>query len=147
MTRTCCLPECDAPIVARPGEFPYQARKRRTCGPEHAAVARGRQMPTVRRPGSRASTPDIESVLTGAPPAWGADGACARQTPTAESDPWFAERGQLEQREVAVATCRTCPVTEQCLQFALDGKIRYGVWGATTPYQRRYLLAERDMAS
>ena len=25
--------------------------------------------------------------------------------------------------------CRTCPVIEECLQYALDNRERYGVWG------------------
>jgi WhiB family redox-sensing transcriptional regulator len=38
--------------------------------------------------------------------------------------------------EAAVAICRTCPVTEACLLWALDNADTEGVWGATTTEQR-----------
>lgn len=41
--------------------------------------------------------------------------------------------------ERAIAICRTCPVTYQCLWYALDNDEPYGVWGATTPDDRQAL--------
>lgn len=38
-----------------------------------------------------------------------------------------------EAREI----CNRCPVKEQCLQHALDNKERWGMWGGTTPIERR----------
>jgi WhiB family redox-sensing transcriptional regulator len=37
----------------------------------------------------------------------------------------------------ALALCDTCPVRAQCLEYALRNKESYGVWGGTTPEQRR----------
>ena len=37
-------------------------------------------------------------------------------------------------------TCRTCPVTQQCLKFAFDTDDRFAVLGGTTPAQRRMML-------
>lgn len=39
-------------------------------------------------------------------------------------------------KERAVQVCRACPVTSQCLHYALDMDETYGVWGATTPDDR-----------
>lgn len=33
--------------------------------------------------------------------------------------------------------CSICVVSKQCLQFALDNDIRYGVWGGQDSKQRR----------
>jgi len=46
--------------------------------------------------------------------------------------------------------CALCPVAVQCLAYALteeanDGEL--GIWGGTTPYQRRQLKADRARKS
>ncbi len=40
----------------------------------------------------------------------------------------------------AKAVCATCDVQHACLQVALDNGENYGVWGGTTPAERRELL-------
>lgn len=37
----------------------------------------------------------------------------------------------------ALLTCAGCPVKGECLAFALANDERYGIWGGTTPHQRR----------
>jgi WhiB family redox-sensing transcriptional regulator len=39
--------------------------------------------------------------------------------------------------------CAECPVRAQCLERALAGREQYGVWGGTTPRDRRRLLRHR----
>lgn len=39
--------------------------------------------------------------------------------------------------EQAKKFCESCPVTDDCLQYALDNRIDHGVWGATSPRDRR----------
>ncbi|MFI2318404.1 hypothetical protein AMK17_37825 [Streptomyces sp. CB00072] len=43
----------------------------------------------------------------------------------------------IAQAEEAKAVCRTCPVMERCLQWALESGQDHGVWGATDEEDRR----------
>jgi WhiB family redox-sensing transcriptional regulator len=49
---------------------------------------------------------------------------------------FFPSRG--ESIDEAKAICRHCPVTQECLDFALANRC-IGVWGGTTERQRRRL--------
>lgn len=53
------------------------------------------------------------------------------------------ERG--EKRE-ALAACRMCPARTACLEYALEHHTE-GIWGGTSPGQRRRILAERKAAA
>lgn len=66
------------------------------------------------------------------------DGACVGRN----TDMWFPDtpnsvRTPAAQR--ALAWCKSCPVQTDCLQFALDDPALLGIWGGTTPEQRRGL--------
>ena len=39
----------------------------------------------------------------------------------------------------AVRICAGCPVQEDCLEFSIEAKIRFGVWGGMTEKERRSL--------
>jgi len=40
----------------------------------------------------------------------------------------------------AVAVCKVCPVREDCLEFAVENHIQYGIWGGLNyPQRKRYL--------
>jgi WhiB family transcriptional regulator, redox-sensing transcriptional regulator len=45
----------------------------------------------------------------------------------------------VAQVEEAKRVCAGCPVTEDCLSWALRAGEPAGVWGGTTPDERRYL--------
>lgn len=45
-----------------------------------------------------------------------------------------------EPADAAIALCRTCDVQGACLAWALDVGDCHGVWGATTPRERRAML-------
>src|SRR5262245_4400631 len=45
-----------------------------------------------------------------------------------------------EPADAAVALCRTCDVQGACLAWALQVGDCHGVWGATTPRERRAML-------
>ena len=50
--------------------------------------------------------------------------------------------GKLERAE-AKAICTRCPVVSECLTWALDSGMNYGVWGGKTEDERRALLKKR----
>ncbi|MCK0092041.1 WhiB family transcriptional regulator [Rhodococcus sp. F64268] len=49
------------------------------------------------------------------------------------------ERGEPreERIEAAKRICRSCPVSMQCLRYALESGERYGVWGGMTEEERK----------
>jgi WhiB family redox-sensing transcriptional regulator len=56
----------------------------------------------------------------------------------ADAELFFAKTRSDER--AALAICSTCPVTEECLVFALETRERFGVWGGTHERDRRKLL-------
>jgi WhiB family redox-sensing transcriptional regulator len=42
--------------------------------------------------------------------------------------------------EKAKAICNSCVVKDKCLQFALKGEIEFGIFGGTTPQERKALV-------
>lgn len=53
----------------------------------------------------------------------------------------------VSQIEAAKIVCRTCPVREPCLEFALATNQDSGVWGAASEEERRLLRQQRRRAS
>lgn len=67
-------------------------------------------------------------------PAWRTRGVCQ------SVDPETFFPAPSEPADAAVALCRTCDVQGACLAWALDVGDCHGVWGATTPRERRAML-------
>ncbi len=65
---------------------------------------------------------------------WMVFGACR----DADPDLFFA--AGKEQARGALAICATCPVRLDCLEYALEARERFGIWGGTTEKQRRRLV-------
>jgi len=42
--------------------------------------------------------------------------------------------------------CVGCPVTEPCLEYALENRIDHGVWGGCSERERRRILKRRRLA-
>ena len=51
------------------------------------------------------------------------------------------------QAGAAKEICASCPVREECLQFALDTRPADGVWGGLTPTERHRLIRRRQKAA
>lgn len=62
---------------------------------------------------------------------WMNDAACAGQGP----DVMFPVTDAKQRR--AARVCGGCPVRQECLRYALDNRIEWGVWGGLTEAQRR----------
>jgi WhiB family redox-sensing transcriptional regulator len=65
----------------------------------------------------------------------------------------FFPAGDAEETSTARARqlCRSCPVVEACLEYALETNQRAGIWGGSTEEERKILrrkwLAARRRAS
>jgi WhiB family transcriptional regulator, redox-sensing transcriptional regulator len=52
-----------------------------------------------------------------------------------------------EEASAAKVVCTVCSVRETCLEFALQGREKEGVWGGATEKERRRILRQRRRAS
>ena len=51
-------------------------------------------------------------------------------------------KDERERREVrAKSICRMCPVKSPCLEYAMEIREPYGIWGGLTEAERRTILA------
>jgi WhiB family transcriptional regulator, redox-sensing transcriptional regulator len=64
---------------------------------------------------------------------------------------FFGEEGESElekqAREArAKSVCQRCPVSEPCLEFAMETNQKYGIWGGLTDKERASLKRRRARA-
>ena len=71
-------------------------------------------------------------ITVPAAPAWQEEANCQG----IDTEEFFPEKGG--RNELAQRICRRCPVTDKCLQWALD-RDELGVWGGTTEHERRQM--------
>lgn len=57
-------------------------------------------------------------------------------------DEWFPPKGGSSR--AAKAVCRSCEVRAECLEYALDHDIFFGIWGGLSERERRRLSRERQ---
>ena len=79
---------------------------------------------------------------------WMRDAACSDDdTGVFYPDPDLTDKPMIMRlHAIAIAVCRTCPVTGPCLAYAMEHNEIFGVWGGMTPSQRRSLRNERARA-
>lgn len=70
--------------------------------------------------------------------AWQRFGACVGANP----ELWFHETNALSV-EAAKAICNRCPVTAECLAYAMGDRRIVGIWGGLTEHERRSLRERR----
>ena len=68
---------------------------------------------------------------------WREQALCAQAD---TGDVFFPEKGSSTAD--AKAICRRCPVTTDCLEYALANDERFGVWGGLSERERRRLVGE-----
>ncbi|MDA2813629.1 WhiB family transcriptional regulator [Nocardiopsis sp. RSe5-2] len=73
---------------------------------------------------------------------WVRQGACRQYDPELFFPVSTAGPGS-QTTSLAKAVCRSCPVRQECLRWALRAGEADGVWGGTTPEERRYM--RRDL--
>jgi len=71
-------------------------------------------------------------------PAWTRDAMC-KEHPGMNFYP-----GRGESTREAKAVCRRCPVADECLDFALARRERFGVWGGKSVCERRRVRRQWD---
>jgi WhiB family redox-sensing transcriptional regulator len=59
---------------------------------------------------------------------------------------WFPTSSDPTAARAAVGICHTCPVAAQCLQYAIDEELRFGVFGGTTASQRAKMRTGRPVS-
>lgn len=70
---------------------------------------------------------------------WRSKAACKTQTKL-----FFpAEEKKTVSYKDALTICNTCEVKMDCLNYAVSYEMMHGVWGGTTPNQRRVLVHDR----
>jgi len=79
---------------------------------------------------------------------WQLDGLCRGNHSHLFFPPSAVERKEeRERREAkAKAICAVCVVRAECLEFALEIREPYGIWGGLTETERRQALARRAAA-
>jgi WhiB family redox-sensing transcriptional regulator len=65
---------------------------------------------------------------------WAAYGACRN------ADPDLFFPASDDDAGAALRICGGCPVVDECRDWALEMRVRYGVWGGLTERDRRRLL-------
>ena len=73
------------------------------------------------------------------PVEWQASARCSEVDP----EIFFPERGGSS--KAARAVCNKCDVRMQCLEYALNNKEQFGIWGGTSERERRKLRKERTL--
>lgn len=54
------------------------------------------------------------------------------------------EQGRYERIRRARELCASCPVTSECLEYAMTLEIKHGMWGGHTERQRQRLRASKN---
>ncbi len=80
----------------------------------------------------------MDSIILEDDQAWRKLAACLDLT----SEQFFLVGDDLEGMRKAQQICAQCPVQEPCLEFALETNQTLGIWGGTTPNERRRLRRE-----
>lgn len=73
------------------------------------------------------------------PTEWQSQGPCNNADP----EIFFPERGASS--KAARAVCGQCEVRMECLEYALNNKEQFGIWGGTSERERRRLRKERTL--
>jgi WhiB family redox-sensing transcriptional regulator len=67
------------------------------------------------------------------PPQWSEGAVCAQTDP----EVFYPDKGGST--TAAKRICRGCPVMAECLQYAVDNRETFGVWGGLSPRERQAL--------
>jgi WhiB family transcriptional regulator, redox-sensing transcriptional regulator len=105
---------------------------------EHPSQAKKPPGKTARSVASKLASLEAEAR-------WQDRAACKGMDPTLFFGPEYAEtvKEKRDREDAAKAVCNTCPVKQECLEYALDAREAYGIWGGMTELERKALLRRR----
>jgi WhiB family redox-sensing transcriptional regulator len=101
-------------------------------------VSRTRRTGTGRHLDRPEKSPALE--IAWQPPDWTNDGECLELVHDPE---WWFQPPHSADTKKAKRLCTLCPVRMQCLQYALDHKIKDGTWGGLSEKELRQILDAR----
>lgn len=87
--------------------------------------------------------PTIDPAIFDLP--WRRQAAC-RLLPADQRWIFWPGQGDTEAVAAAKAVCATCPVADECLDFALDTDEKHGIWGGKSERERRSIRSTRRAA-
>ena len=70
---------------------------------------------------------------------WRSNASCAQTDP----DEFFPSSYSRDAVKLAKTVCASCIVRDKCLTEALENNEIDGIWGGTTPHERRWLASRR----
>jgi WhiB family redox-sensing transcriptional regulator len=105
-----------------------------------ASVEQRRRYPAKKVPPPAPRGPVFASIPFDPQP-WADDAACVDRDPRL----FFPERG--EDTRAAKAVCRDCPARNECLEYALEHRIIFGIWGGLSEAERRRIRTQRAKAA
>ncbi|HXN61398.1 MAG TPA: WhiB family transcriptional regulator [Acidimicrobiales bacterium] len=85
--------------------------------------------------------PGFVAVLFAPRPDWYDDALCHGL----DAELFHPGRGDPVQQVKAV--CSECPVREQCLDYALETRQKFGIWGGKSERERRDIRHRRKLAA
>lgn len=77
------------------------------------------------------------------PGEWVEDAVCAQVDP----DLFFPNEGDYHQARRAKELCQTCPVINECADYAIRAGIRDGIFGGLTPRERATARRRLDLST
>lgn len=97
-----------------------------------------RTTPEPLPPRTRREPVALTLLPRGADLSWQQDALCAQ----VDADLWFPEKGGSTRE--AKKVCLSCDVRADCLEYALDGDERFGIWGGMSERERRRMKRARQ---
>lgn len=62
----------------------------------------------------------------------------------AHAELFFPPENRADAPHAAMQLCLSCPAQVECANWAVDERLRFGVWGGTTPRDREEIWARED---
>ena len=138
------LVRSEVPVPGNSGTRPSVLVTACRCEGGRGITARHpRGTPTAQHRWRRRSNPHAfapqPTIPIRSPPGWPtATAACIRRRRSSRA----TESGVDRARKI----CATCPVTDTCLEYALEHRIEHGVWGGCSERERRRILKRRRLS-